>query len=269
VRYLQQVGCNNTRILKHMKILNYTLQVAAAVSIATAVESWAGDSGAVASADAGVSVNVLSSVPAEEVPAKAAQLVARADAAHQPLVTSEAVKEALLVNPGATTLVVGSIARQVPSMAANAALAAVTVEPYQVTAIARAAATAAPQKAAEIVKVLCRAVPSSYRAIAETVASVVPGATKEILNAVAEAIPSLKATIAEAMAANQGSYLTVYSVLAQIGDLSMTGIDTESSGTRAFKKSISPVAPTQIAPSVPPAAGNVVPVSGQTDSTLQ
>ena len=249
-----------------MKILNYTLQVAAAVSIATAVESWAGDSGAVASADAGVSV--LSSVPTEEVPAKAAQLVARADAAHQPLITSEAVKEALLVNPGAATLVVGSIARQVPSMAANAALAAVAVQPYQVTAIARAAASAAPQKAAEIVKVLCRAVPSSYRAIAETVASVVPGATLQILNAVAEAIPSLKATLAQVESANEGSYLTVYSVLAQVGDLSATGIDTQSSGTRAFGTRPSPTPPPKPPPFIPPAAGAIVPVGGQTDATL-
>ena len=146
-----------------MNILNYTLRFAAAVSIATAVESWAGGS----DTSANTSLSVLRSVPNSELPGRVAALVAAADPIHQPLVTSEAVKSALKINPGVAALVVGSIARQVPSMAANAALAAVSVNPFQVSVVARAAALGAPQKAAEIVKVLCRALPSSYRVIAE------------------------------------------------------------------------------------------------------
>lgn len=247
-----------------MKILNYTLRFAAAVSIATAVECSAADT--VVGANAGVSV--IGGASSRDLPAKAAALVAQADPVRQPSVTSEAVKAVLRVNPGAATLVVGSIAREVPAMAANAALAAASVNPYQVTAIARAAASAAPQKAGEIVKVLCRALPYSYRAIAETVSSVVPGATREILNAVVAAIPNLKATIAQVEAENQGSYLSVYSVLAQVGDGMAAPVNSQSSGSRAFTSTTTPNAPPVIPTIIIPSAGAPVPAGGQTDAKL-
>jgi len=247
-----------------MNILNYTLRFAAAVSIVTAVESWAGDS----DTKANTNFSVLSGVQNRDLPGKAAELVAAADALHQPLVTSQVVKAALQVNPGSAALVVGSIARTVPAMAANAALAAVTVKPSEVTIVARAAALAAPQKAGEITKVLCRAMPSSYRAIAETVASVVPNSVREVLAAVGDAIPSLKATIAQVEAQSEMGNLTVYAVLAQIGEYVSTPISTSSSGYRAYSTGSAGTPPPAPVPTIPPASGTPVPVGGQTDLPL-
>lgn len=252
-----------------MKILNYTVQIVAAISVATAASQvWAADTSD-ASGTSSVA-GVLSSVPNDQLPTKVAALISQADAIHQPLVTSEAIKAALQASPGSANLVITTVAKTVPGMAANAALAAASVYPGQAPAFAKAAATGAPQMAGQIVKVLCRALPTSFRAIAEAVSSAVPGAAKEILDAVASAIPSLKPTIAQVEAMHDGGYISVYEVLAEVGDspdLDST-LTTQDSGVRGIHISRPPTAPASLPPVINTSAGSPVPPGGRTDAQL-
>lgn len=145
---------------------------------------------------------VLSSAPAAELPAKAAELVKQAKAGDLTTTTISVVKAALQINPAAAPSIVGAIARAVPEMASVAAATAAAEQPKQASVIAMAAATAAPSQVGKIVSAVCRAVPSEYQNIAISVARVAPTANKEILNAVAAAIPVLKPSIDAALAGN-------------------------------------------------------------------
>jgi hypothetical protein len=157
----------------------------------------------------------LRSVPAAELPAKAAQLVSEAKAAAREATTIDVVKAAVGMNPAAAPAIVGAIARAVPDMAPAAAAAAAAEQPPQAALIAKAAAAAAPSKAAKIVTAVCRAVPSDYRAIANAVSEAVPSAGKEIVKAVGAALPNLNPHIEHAMISYSGSVPTVAGVLDQ------------------------------------------------------
>ncbi len=159
-----------------------------------AVASFAGDS-----PKANPYVETLSSVPAAEMPAKAAELVRDAKARQREAVTIEVVKAAVGKNPAATPAIAGAIAKAVPEMAAVAAATAATEQPPQAAAIARAAAAAAPTKAGKIVAAVCRAVPNETRNIAVAVAEVLPASAREILKAVALARPDLRPGIESAL----------------------------------------------------------------------
>src|SRR5437879_4851557 len=101
----------------------------------------------------------LKSVPAAELPARAAQLVQAAKTKERESVTIGVVKASVELNPAAAPAIVGAIARAVPDMAAVAAGVAAAEQPNQASAIARAAAAAAPAKAGKIVAAVCKAVP--------------------------------------------------------------------------------------------------------------
>src|ERR1035441_5451693 len=64
---------------------------------------------------------ILTAVPAGELPAKAADLVVQAKARDRKATTINVVKAALSINPAAAPAIVGAIARAVPVMAAVAA----------------------------------------------------------------------------------------------------------------------------------------------------
>ena len=153
---------------------------------------------------------VLTAVPAAELPAKAADLVSQAKPRDRQTTTIEVVKAAVGINPAAAPAVVGAIARAVPDMAAIAAGTAAAEQPKQANAIAKAAAAAAPAKAGKIVTAVCRAVPNEYRSIAVTVSQVTPSAGNEIVRGVAAAVPTLKPQIERTLAAN--GYASVVSV---------------------------------------------------------
>jgi len=162
---------------------------------------------------------ILSSAPAVELPAKAADLVLQARARDRQAVTLNAVKGAVGINPAAAPAIVGAVARAVPEMASVAAGAAATEQPKQASAIAKAAAAAAPSQAGRIVAAVCRAVPNEYRKVALAVSEAVPNAGEEILRAVGSALPELKPSIEKAMAGNSEKMVSVALVLDQAGTI--------------------------------------------------
>ena len=206
-------------------------------------------------------LSVLSAVGSAELPAKAADLVAQADAKNLKSTTIDVVKAAVGLNPAAAPAIVGSIAHVSPDMAATAAATAVTLVPSQVLVVAKAAAAAAPTKAGAIVEALCRVLPADYQIVAEAVADVVPGAGREILTAIATAVPALKDSINQTLASSQGNILSVSSVLTQIAQTS------GSTGTPAMPQGPSVGAPPTTPSGTPtiltPSSGGVVPSGGQ------
>jgi len=143
---------------------------------------------------------VLSNSTSAEMPAKAAQLIAEADAKHVKETTIAVVKAAVGLNPAAAATIVGCIAQTEPSMAATAAATAAGLIPQMAAAIARAAAAVAPAQVGAIVEAVCRVVPAAYPNVATAVSEVAPSAGKEIMAAVGTAIPELKGSINQTVA---------------------------------------------------------------------
>ena len=233
-----------------MKISKITMSAAAAVLALTLI-SRAGDT-----PTANPFLAVLSTITQAELPAKAADLVAQADAKHQQQTTIDVVKAAVGLNPAAAAVIIGSIAQTTPAMAAIAAGTAAGLVPNQAAAIARAAAVAAPQQAGKIVEAICR---------------VVPGAGKEILAGVSAAIPALKGPIDKVLLAGNGGVASVYAVLTQVESMQ----PSVSSGVGVQPMMVAPVIKP---PSVPPPAnpvnlnpgsGTPVPPGGRNYSTIE
>jgi len=158
----------------------------------------------------------LSKVPAAEMPAKAADIVAQAEAGSRDAIAVDVVKASLKKNPTMATAVVGAICRTSPETAPTVAATAAGIQPKQAKLIAQAAAAAAPAKAGEIVKAVCKVVPAAYREIVLAVAEVAPKAAKEILAGLSEALPALKGPIDEAIAFYKGQTLAVAPVIDRI-----------------------------------------------------
>jgi len=182
---------------------------------------------------------LLTAVPAAELPAKAADLVLGAKSRDREATTINVVKAAVGINPAAAPAIVGAIARAVPDVAPVAAGTAAAEQPRQASAIAKAAAAAAPAKAGKIVTAVCRAVPNQYRSIAVAVSQVVPGAGKEIVTAVGAAVPDLKPQITRALAGYSGNVVSVAGTLDQAATVART---TTTGG------SVAPVAATSADP---------------------
>lgn len=204
----------------------------------------------------------LSTTTQAELPAKAADLVARASAKQQSQTTVDVVKAAVGLNPAAAPAIVGSIAQTTPAMAAIAASTAAGLVPGQATAIARVAAAAAPGQAGKIVEALCRVLPGSYQELAKAVAEMAPGASKDILGGVAAAIPSLKEPINKILLASKDAIPSVNSVLEQVkADVAAAALLAPTPNGRFAKAGVNPVV---TPPYVPPPASpvNLDPGSG-------
>lgn len=137
--------------------------------------------------------DALKSVPAAEMPAKAAQMVKKAKARDWGNTTVGVVKAAVSISPASAPAVVGAVSRAVPEMASIAASTAAAEQPKQAAAISKAAAAAAPAKAGKIVTAVCREVPAQYRMVAVAAAEAAPTASREIVAGVGSAIPEMKA----------------------------------------------------------------------------
>src|ERR1039458_2058316 len=107
-----------------MKSLKRTMFLTVAVALTVAVNV-----GAVEKTSASPALGVLSTATSAELPAKAAELVAQADAKTLKQTTIEVVKAAVGLNPAAAPAIVGSIAQASPAMAATAAATAVQLVP--------------------------------------------------------------------------------------------------------------------------------------------
>ena len=165
---------------------------------------------------------VLSPVPAAELPAQAADLVLHAKGLERATTIVGVVEAAVGINPAAAPAIVGAIAKAVPDMASVAAGVAAAEQPKQAAAIAKAAAAAAPSRARKIVLAVCRSVPNDYRNIAVAVSQVVPNSSKEVLNGVASALPDLKPYIQQTLVAQGGDVASVSGVLDQATRLAQT-----------------------------------------------
>ena len=210
-----------------MKPLKYTMYLTVAAALTVAVNVSAGEK-----AIANPALSVLSTAASADQPARAADLVAHADAKLLKQTTIDVVKAAVGLNPAAAPSIVSSIANASPEMAATASATAVAMVPNQAVAIAKAAAAAAPEKAGAIVEAICRVVPSNYQKVANAVAEVVPGAGKEILAGIAAAIPELKNAINQTLAAYNGAIPSVSTVLTHVAQTAKsTEIAALSAGT--------------------------------------
>ena len=148
----------------------------------------------------------LAGSTAQELPAKAAGLVAKASAADKQFLAAAVVKAAVGLNPSIVVAIVSSVARENPTTAPVAAVTAATLQHKRIGLIAKAAAVAAPSEAAKIVAALIKEFPRDYGIIALAAAEGAPKAGREILAAVADTVPSLQpyiqATMANFTAAN-------------------------------------------------------------------
>src|ERR1035437_1229922 len=121
-------------VFKFMKLLKFTVCLTAAVALALAVKVSAGET-----SGANPFLGNLSTATAAELPAKAAELVAKAEVKKLKQTTVDVVKAAVGLNPAAAPAIVGSIAQASPDMAGTAAASSVVLVPNQAVAIARAA----------------------------------------------------------------------------------------------------------------------------------
>jgi hypothetical protein len=245
--------------------MKYITVIALSVAFLTACPSFATDAPKANPFNA-----TLATVPAAELPAKAADLVLQAKPRARQAATVNVVKSAVGINPAASPAIVGAIARAVPQMAAAAASTAASEQPKQASAIAKAAAAAAPAKAGQIVSAVCRAVPNEYQAIAVAVSQAVPAAGKEIVDAVASALPNLKPSIEKVITGYGGIVASVADTLSQAARIS-TVADTSSTPTAAGAGSFArgpavgpPYIPLTTTPtSVTPGTSGPVPTGGR------
>ena len=187
---------------------------------------------------------VLSSVPAAELPAQAADLVLKANSQEQATITADVVRAAVGLKPAAAPAIVAAIAKKVPDMAPVAAGVAATEQPKQAAAIAKAAAAAAPEQVRGIVLAVCRAVPNEYRSIAAAVSKALPNASEKILDAVASAFPELRLYIRQTLVAYGGNVASVPAVLDQAARLTQQATTTASPNlTMSPRAPVNPPAP--------------------------
>ena len=199
------------------KLMKKVTSVALSVVFLVAIHSFANDA-----PKANSFKETLRSVPAAELPAKAADLVLHAKSRDRASTTLEVVKAAIAINPGAAPAIVGAIARSVADMASIAAGAAAIEQPQQAAAIAKAAAAAAPSRVRKVVTAVCRAVPKEYRSIALAVAEALPGYAKEIVDGVASALPDLRPAIEQTLMVYKGNVPSVADTLDQAASVAQT-----------------------------------------------
>lgn len=251
-----------------MKLSTNKIFLTAALAVVMAMGANAGDKPAASAA-----LGVLSTVTSAELPAKAAELVAKADAKTLKQTTIEVVKAAVGLNPASAPAIVGSIAQTSPAMAPTAAATAAALVPNQVLLIAKAAAAAAPTKAGAIVEAICRVLPSDYQIVASAVADVVPGSGREILAGVAAALPQLNSAINQVLASYQGNIPSVSSVLAQVGQTEgaagLASVPVSSSPSPGTPPTVRgptvgppPVPPSGTPTVITPGSGGVIPLGG-------
>ena len=116
--------------------------------------------------------NTVLGVPVPEMPAKAAELVQKAERKDRQAVAVTAVRAVIMKHRAAAPFVIAAVSKAAPEIASAEAVAAVQVVSDQAPAIARAAATSAPKQAAEISAAVGTAVPAQASAVATSVSQV-------------------------------------------------------------------------------------------------
>jgi hypothetical protein len=111
-------------------------------------------------------------VPIPEMPAKAAELVTKAEKKDRQAVAVTAVRAVAQKHRAAAPLVVSAVSKVAPELAPAVAVAASEVSIDQASALARAAAISAPTQASEVVAAVSQAVPSQATSVAASVSPV-------------------------------------------------------------------------------------------------
>src|ERR1044071_3627297 len=104
--------------------------------------------------------NALNKVPVAEVPATAAELVAKAPLRDRDVVATEVVKLVVKSHPTVSVAAVGLISSKCAAAASVAAAPAAEAQPQQVKLIVKAAASGAPSQAGAIVRAVCKVIPA-------------------------------------------------------------------------------------------------------------
>jgi hypothetical protein len=159
----------------------------------------------------------LAGATAQELPAKAAGLVAKAAATEKQEVATAVVKAAIELNPASVVSIVSAMSRENPSTAPVVAVNAVALQHKRIGMIAKAAAAAAPSEASKIAAALIKEFPRDYGVIALAVSEGAPKSGREILAVVADYVPALQpyiqATLAS-FAATDGN-IPIQAILSQ------------------------------------------------------
>jgi hypothetical protein len=108
-------------------------------------------------------------VPVPEMPAKAAELVTRAEKKDRHATAVTAVRAIIIKHRAAAPLVISAVSKAAPDLASAVAVAAAEVAHEQARAIAHAASTAAPEQAREIQMAVSKSVPVASTTIAASV----------------------------------------------------------------------------------------------------
>lgn len=116
--------------------------------------------------------NTVLGVPVPEMPAKAVELVIKAEKKDRQAVAVTAVRAIVMKHRAAAPVVIAAISKAVPEVAPVIAVAAAEIANDQAPAIARAAAVAAPAQAPQISSAISSAVPAQSVAVARVVPSV-------------------------------------------------------------------------------------------------
>lgn len=152
-----------------MKITKLTMTAALFVAIATFTVT---SSNALTSIQVQEIKKTVLGVPVPEMPAKAAELVTRAEKKDRQAVAVTAVRAVVLKHRAAAPIVISAISKAAPEVAPAVAVAAAEVATEQAPMIARAAAASAPAHAAEITTAVSQAVPSQATTVAATVSAI-------------------------------------------------------------------------------------------------
>lgn len=102
---------------------------------------------------------VLASVPAAELPAKAAELIAAANAQDREAIALAAIRYTAAARSGSITPVVASVSRVLPESASAVAATAAKLAPSQASNISRVALDAAPGQSERITRALATDAP--------------------------------------------------------------------------------------------------------------
>ena len=210
--------------------------------------------------------NLFEKVPAAEVPAQAADLVALAKTADRDSTAAEAVKMAFRAHPTTILATVGAISAKCSEAAPVTAATAASLLPRQARYIAHAATKAAPAKAGAIVKAVCKVVPGSYREVAVVVGADAPRATLEIITGLSEALPSLKPRLDAVVASYAGGNLPSIGMVldASAGQGTTAGLTPVASPTVSRGPTVgAPYLPISGTPTNVPSGGGVVPPGGR------
>lgn len=214
-------------------------------------------------------VRAMAGATALELPAKAADLVAKATARDKENVANAVIKAAMGVNPSAAIAIVGAVVQSSPGTAPVVAVTAATLQHKRLEQIVKAAVHAAPSEAGKVVAALIKEFPQDYGTIAIAASEGAPTSGVEILAAVADYVPALQSAIkgsTNSYAANNGN-VPVQAILMQSYNQALTSgavVSTRVPTALAVAPVPSPAQPTVVvsAPSGPYQGPPYVPILG-------